>query len=174
MPLRRQVLVLAAAPLAGAGCSTGTAMRFETITQALQALQGLPADARSRGAWTLPQVFNHLAQSIEYSMQGFPEPRSALFQATVGKAAFAVFRARGRMSHGLAEPIPGAPALSAGDVLPAALARLQRSLRDFDAHGGALQPHFAYGALDKADYTRAHLMHLADHWSEFDLPRNPA
>jgi hypothetical protein len=27
-------------------------------------------------------------------------------------------------------------------------------------------PHFAYGALGKAEYTRAHLMHLANHWAE--------
>ncbi|MGS0758230.1 DUF1569 domain-containing protein [Roseateles sp. GG27B] len=27
-----------------------------------------------------------------------------------------------------------------------------------------MAPHFVYGALDRADYERAHLMHLADHW----------
>ena len=37
----------------------------------------------------------------------------------------------------------------------------------FDAHTGVLQPHFAYGALDKPSYTRAHLMHLANHWQAF-------
>lgn len=31
------------------------------------------------------------------------------------------------------------------------------------AAGGTLAPHFAYGELDKPQYTRAHLMHLADH-----------
>jgi hypothetical protein len=30
----------------------------------------------------------------------------------------------------------------------------------------AQMPHFAYGALDKAQFTRAHLMHLANHWTE--------
>ena len=30
----------------------------------------------------------------------------------------------------------------------------------------ALAPHFAYGALDKNAYRRAHLMHLADHARE--------
>ena len=35
-----------------------------------------------------------------------------------------------------------------------------------EAHTGPLAPHFAYGALDKTQYTRAHLMHLANHWTE--------
>ena len=41
-----------------------------------------------------------------------------------------------------------------------------RALAAFDAHTGALQPHFAYGALSKPQYLRAHLMHLAHHWTE--------
>ena len=80
--------------------------------------------------------------------------------------AFAVFSARGHMSHSLSEPIPGAPDIAAGQALDAAVDRLSASLRAFDAHTGALAPHFAYGALDKPDYLRAHLMHLANHWQE--------
>ena len=40
------------------------------------------------------------------------------------------------------------------------------ALRAFEAHAGPLAPHFAYGALDKPSYARAHLMHLANHWQE--------
>ena len=36
----------------------------------------------------------------------------------------------------------------------------------FEAFNGPLKPHFAYGELDKAAYTRAHLMHLANHWQQ--------
>jgi hypothetical protein len=117
--------------------------------------------------WTLPQVLEHAAQSVEFSLRGFPEMKPALFRGTVGKLAFAVFDGRGRMSHGLGEAIPGAPLLASALPLPDAVARLTRALRDFDAHAGALQPHFAYGALDKGAYARAHLMHLADHWQHF-------
>ncbi len=92
--------------------------------------------------------------------------KSGLFRATVGRAAFAVFDARGQMSHGLAEAIPGAPPIAAGAALDVAIQRALKSLRDFEAHAGALTPHFAYGALDKAQFTRAHLMHLANHWAE--------
>src|SRR5689334_3419236 len=69
---------------------------------------------KTLGAWPLGAVLEHLAQSVEMSMDGFPQSKSALFQKTAGQAAFGVFRWRGRMSHGLADPIPGAPALNAG------------------------------------------------------------
>jgi hypothetical protein len=127
------------------------------------------AQARSTGAWPLSAVLDHLAQSVEMSMDGFPAPRSALFQSTAGSAAFAVFKWRGRMSHGLAEPIPGAPALQAGaDWKPAAL-RLRRALQRFDQHAGGLRPHFAYGPLDKSDYALAHTLHIANHQDEIVL-----
>ena len=59
--------------------------------------------------WNWGQTLTHLAQSIEYSMSGFPEAKSALFQRTVGATAFNVFAWRGRISHPLDDPIPGAP-----------------------------------------------------------------
>ena len=134
--------------------------------RAVQALATSPTGARSTGAWSLAQVLNHAAQSVEYSMHGFPRLKPALFRATAGRLAFAVFRRRGRMSHPLDAPIPGAPALAAGDPVGPAATRLLAALYAFEAWTGPLAPHFAYGALDKAAYTQAHLMHLADHWTE--------
>ena len=131
----------------------------------LEALERAPS-VKTLGAWPLAAVLDHCAQSIEMSMDGFPQPKGALFQSTVGKAAFGVFRWRGKMSHGLAEPIPGAPALAAGaDWRPAAL-RLRRAIERFGAHTGPLKPHFAYGALSKADFAAAHRMHIVNHQDE--------
>ena len=46
-------------------------------------------------SWGLSALLQHLAQSIEYSMSGYPEMKSAVFRAVVGNAAFAgVQRAR--------------------------------------------------------------------------------
>jgi hypothetical protein len=159
---RRALLILPAAPLAA--CSNAPVQGFADMGSARTAIQALTSTSRFSGAWALPQVMNHLAQSIEFSIQGFPQPKSALFQQTAGRAAFAFFDARGAMSHSLQEPIPGAPALAT--ELEAARARLLTALATFEAHSGALAPHFAYGALDKNAYTRAHLMHLANHWTE--------
>jgi hypothetical protein len=114
-------------------------------------------------------VLEHLAQSVEMSMDGFPQPKGALFQKTAGSAAFAVFRWRGRMSHGLAEPIPGAPALAGGaDWRPAAV-RLRQAMMRFNAYTGPLKPHFAYGPLSKTDFALAHNMHITNHQDEILL-----
>ena len=166
MSIRRRELVVAAAAMPLAGCAAGDVKGFADLAAARKAIEGLASGWRSTGAWSLAQMLNHTAQSIEYSMVGFPEMKSALFRHTVGSGAFAVFKARGAMSHSLDEPIPGAPALAASDALPAAIERVLKALHDFEAHAGELRPHFAYGELDKADYTRAHLMHLANHWQE--------
>lgn len=151
------------------GCGAAPVQGFPSTLFAQRAVAQLSDNWRSGGAFNLPQMLTHLAQSIEYSMRGFPQAKSALFQHTMGAAAFSVFQARGAMSHGLDEPIPGAPDLNAepsAQSLDLAKARLLTALNDFDAYAGTLQPHFAYGALDKAQYTRAHLMHLANHWTE--------
>lgn len=139
---------------------------FPDTDSALRWLESLTRNpaARSLDAWPLAQVLEHAAQSVEFSLEGYPELRSALFRHSVGPVALRVFSHRGRMTHDTREPIPGAPALSATDI-PTAAARLTAALQRFEQipNDSALAPHFAYGRLDKADYRRAHLMHLADH-----------
>lgn len=142
---------------------------FPDIAAALAWIETIGHDpgAFSTTDWSLPQVFEHAAQSVEYSLDGYPALHSALFRTSVGPLAFSVFVRRGRMSHDTGEPIPGAPALVATD-LGLAAQRLIQALQRFESHPAhaALAPHFAYGALDKNAYRRAHLMHLADHASE--------
>lgn len=141
---------------------------FESIDQALQALEQLKTQPlRSTGSWDLAHTLHHVAQSVEYSISGFPSLRQRWFRATVGPLALKVFAARGRMQHGLDAPIPGAPEIAQGLPVAPAVDRAVAALRAFEQHRGALAPHFAYGSLDKAAYTRAHLMHLADHWQAF-------
>ncbi len=120
--------------------------------------------------WTLPQVLQHLAQSIEFSIHGFPELKPAWFRATLGSTAFAFFNARGQMSHALTEPIPGAPALDASLSLKASVQRLLDAMDAFSAYKGEFFPHFAYGKLDREQYERAHLMHIANHWQQLTPP----
>ena len=77
------------------------------------------------------------------------------------------FNARGVMSHSLDEPIPGAPALDASQALKTSVNRLLAAMDAFAGFNGTLRPHFAYGELTKPQYERAHLMHLANHWTQF-------
>lgn len=153
-------------------CAAGQdrALQFSTLEQAAQELQRLSAaPLDSQAVWSWSQTLEHCAQSIEFSMTGYPESKSALFQKTAGAAAFGFFQWRGRMSHNLAEPIPGAPALTADTPAASALARLQKAMVAFADWTAPLQPHFAYGALGKPDYEQAHAMHLAQHLSGFTL-----
>ena len=123
----------------------------------------------SGATWNWAQTLIHCAQSIDYSMSGFPQSKSALFQRTVGSAAFGIFAWRGRMTHDLADPIPGSPLLDVKTESAQGLERLRGSILNFQRWSGPLQPHFAYGALDKKEYELAHAMHLANHLSAFHV-----
>ena len=61
------------------------------------------------GEWEPAQIFTHCAQSVEYSISEFPVHKSNIFKISVGKLAFS---SKGRMTHGLSEPIPSAPKLT--------------------------------------------------------------
>lgn len=146
--------------------------KVQNLSDALTWLDKLEKSpsARCTGIWPLPAVLAHLSQSVEMSMDGFPEPKSALFQATAGSAAFAFFKWRGHMSHGLAEPIPGASPLplTATDWKPQAT-RLRAAIQRFNGYRGLLKPHFAYGGLSQADFALAHSLHIANHQDEVVL-----
>lgn len=166
--MKRRDLLIASAVAISQGYARADAPKVQSLDEALSWLGKLDkaAHAKTTGEWPLVAVLEHLSQSVEMSMNGFPKPNSALFQDTVGSAAFGFFKWRGRMSHSLSEPVPGALALSeAGDWRPAS-ARLAAALSRFKAHQGPLKPHFAYGLLDKDDFARAHVMHIANHQDE--------
>lgn len=162
------MLLAAPASLSLAGCQGELPKQFESWRAAQEAVLELRfKEPKLKGsAWNLAQMLQHAAQSIEYSMQGFPEPKPAWFQATLGNAAYALFDARGQMSHSLDEPIPGAPVLDAERSLKSSVQRLLDAMDAFAAFKGELKPHFAYGKLDRNQYQRAHLMHLANHWQQ--------
>ena len=133
-------------------------------------LQKLPLeDLVTRGQWSLGQIFNHAAQSIEYSMTGYPKHKSDFFKQSLGPLAFQVFTLWGKMTHGLAEGIPGAPAISAQANQQQALHRLIQALIRFDSFQYPLQPHFAYGKLNKSEYALAHDLHLNNQFEEISL-----
>lgn len=75
-----------------------------------------------------------------------------------------VFKSKGRMSHGLDQPIPGEQIaeLSA----EAGRDRLWTSLETFRDFSDPLHPHFAFWALGKDQYSLAHLMHINNRLEE--------
>ncbi len=117
------------------------------------------------GDWNPSQILLHCAQSIYFSIQGYPENKSALFQNTLGKLAFWNFERKGKMSHDLNAPIPNAPALEANVSVQDSILELRKSIEAFINHKKDFAPHFAYGNLTKKEYELAHAMHIANHLS---------
>jgi Protein of unknown function (DUF1569) len=167
---RREFIVSIAAASLGVFATADTP-KVQSLDEAMKWLDKLDkaASAKTTGAWPMIAVLEHLAQSIEYSMIGFPAPKSALFQSTAGAAAFAFFKWRGQMSHSLVEPIPGAPALTQQGDWKAASARLRNAITRFNSYEGKLMPHFAYGNLNKAEFALAHSFHIANHQDEITV-----
>lgn len=127
------------------------------------------ASVESKGKWNVAQILNHCAQSVEYSMLGYPEHKSDFFKRTAGKLAFSAFKAKGRMRHDLGEAIPGAEVLIATASVEKAKRRFQTAMLVFADFKGDLAPHFAYGALSKKEYELAHVLHFANHLEELSI-----
>ncbi len=131
--------------------------RFDEVLAALDTFTLPPG-----GRWTAGQVLVHCAQSVEFSLTGFPQARGFLVQKVVGPLVMRRFLAKGALSHDVAAEIPGAPALGSPS-LEEGKARLIKAIADFRAHQGPLQPHFAYGPVERGPYEALHAMHFADH-----------
>jgi hypothetical protein len=101
-------------------------------------------------------------------MTGYPEMKSKLFQQTVGQLAFELFQSRGKMTHSLHEIIPGEIITKNPPSITNALNRLINALETFNSYDGALEAHFAYGDLTKPEYAVAHIMHINNHFEEFE------
>lgn len=120
------------------------------------ALRDVRADQAT--SWTL----GHCAQSIEYSVTGYPRLRSGLFRATIGPLVKRRFLRARRMSHDVTAPVAGAPEV-ANVPFDEARQRALAALEAFRHHDGPLAPHLAYGACTKSEYAMLHLLHFQDH-----------
>lgn len=137
-----------------------------TLAQ-LKALSGKTVESDT--SWLPGKVFSHCAQSVNFSMDGFPSMKSSAFQNTLGSAAFGVFSHIGKMRHDLEEPIPGAPDLAADISTEQGLAELISALERFQAYRDALKPHFAFGALSWDEFELAHVFHINNHFEKLKL-----
>ena len=168
-------LTMATAAVATFGSLTacanpGRQLQLSTVNEVLQELALIEVNEESvvmNQPWSLYKVVNHLAQSMEYSMTGYPELDPPAQQA-VAKLAFETFKAQGYMTHALDAPVPGAPEIPADGPTPEAYERLRNACSDFQNFTGALHPHFSYGELSYEDWELAHSFHCANHFSEID------
>ncbi|MBX7056715.1 MAG: DUF1569 domain-containing protein [Leptospirales bacterium] len=173
--LQRAALAGAAIALAGGAtnaCSAGEVplvqdMKLTALDAAVQELQKLRAAPAVQlgGDWSVRKVMLHCAQSIDLSIDGFPQMKSGLFRATIGRIARSKFLSDGKMSHNLTDAIPGAPEFANAGDWKDGIDVLLTAIRRFQAHNGVMQPHFAYGETNKSEYEQLHAMHIANHLS---------
>lgn len=162
---RRQFLIAGAGITVAAAAglelgSRGFDANWDALLEQLHSLQH--KELTSSGSWNPSQVFQHLAQSVRGSFQGYPEHKAAWFTHSVGPVALKTFKAAGAMVHPLDEAIPGMPQLDATMPTPQALQTLLQALEQF-TQSTTLTPHFAYGVLNYQDYQAAHVMHIRQH-----------
>ena len=114
----------------------------------------------------------HCAQSIDYSLTGFPTQRGWLVRKLIAPHLLRKFLRQGFMTHDVHAPIPLAPAISPELPFEEGVAKLRGAMERFRVHAGPLAPHFAFGDISRDDYERLHSMHLADHLSSFAANRS--
>lgn len=136
-----------------------------TFSEIRSLLESLGDEPKVRGSFDYGQLLEHCAQSIEYSMRGYPELRSAVFRATIGRIAKGKFLRQGFMRHDLDAPIPGAPPLAAGSSIASARKRLLSAMDELLSGAEALSPHLAFGRCTRDEYEKIHSMHIAEHLS---------
>jgi Protein of unknown function (DUF1569) len=117
----------------------------------------------SGSAWNLSQTIQHCAQTVGYSVTGYPRLKPALFRATVGALVKRLFLMRGAMKHSLGAEIDGAPPLDPDLPVTEAVASLVEAVALFTAHTGTPAHHPVYGRCTHTQFGRLHAMHLADH-----------
>lgn len=143
---------------------------LEELVPVLEAVEKGTLKLEIQGSWSLGKVLSHCSQSIQYSILGYPEMKSALFRGSAGKMAFSFFAFRNKMSHGLEDPIPGGEKLSNEIDVRVAAKNLLSDIRLFQSKVKEdLRPHFAYGELSKAEYDLAHTLHIKNHFERVSL-----
>lgn len=161
------VALAASVGVATTGCGErGRNLKFSTLEQVLAELALLEANqpVALQQPWSLYKILNHAAQSMEYSMTGYPlmDPPS---RQALAKLVFNYFRKQGFMNHSLSAPVPGAPEIPDDGPVEDGFLRLRNAISDFQNFTGVLHPHFSYGELTREEWEIAHSMHCADHFS---------
>jgi hypothetical protein len=143
-------------------------LKFATLDEAVREAEALHERGyRKAGEWDLAQACGHLAQWIDFPMDGFPSPpailKPFLFVArhTVGPIAARRVLAKGEMPAGaptMKETVP-----PPGGDEPRAIEALRRSIERFEKYDGPFQPSHLFGHLNRDEWMKLQLLHCAHH-----------
>lgn len=132
---------------------------------------------RRAGKWDLSQACGHLAQWIDFPIDGFPSPPTLLkpvlfvMRHTVGPIAARRVIAKGEMPDNAPTMSQTVPA-PGGDE-SAAVDRLRRAVERFESYQGPFQPSHLFGQLSRDEWMRVQLIHCAHHLG-FLIPEGEA
>ncbi len=146
-------------------------LAFASVADAPAEAARLHADGyRPRGRWDLRQICEHLADWVDFGVDGYPpQPlpmRPALWIArhTVGPRMLRKILEQGEMSAGLptdSQTVHPAAEDRTGDA--AAVARFRASVDRFLAHDGEYAPSPLFGPVAREQARRLQAIHAAHH-----------
>ena len=138
-------------------------LQFATLAEVMPDVDRLLQGHRTVGRWSLAQICNHLAQTLIYSIEGFPDRAPWLLRRTFGAFAKRHVLATGVIREGGKLPERYLPRPGLDDRAEAEA--LRGALHLYSAHPGPLADHPLFGPLDRAEWTRIHCVHSAHHLS---------
>ena len=148
---------------------------FATFADAVADAERLLARGYDRaGNWSLAQCCGHLANWLNYQIDGFPKlpllvrPVMFVVRNMVAPRLLDKAIATGKMPEGGATAPASIPPADAADA--PAVADYERAAGRWQAHTGPLLPSPLFGHRPRPDWEKVHLLHAAHHLS-FLVPR---
>jgi hypothetical protein len=115
------------------------------------------------GNWSLGQCCDHLASTMERSLEGFPSKLPLPFRVAARWVALPGILKHRQFKRRFPSPPYLEPAAAQDDV--AALERLRATVSRLKSHAGELQSHPVFGKLTRAQWQEVHLWHCEHHLS---------
>jgi len=142
-------------------------LSFPTLNDVMPDVDGLLQGHETVGNWTLGQICNHLANTVQLSVEGIPFRFPWIMRTTVAPMVKERMFRTGKMREGVylpakALPKPGLDDRAEAETLRAAL----------NYYAGVTEPladHPLFGRLTRDEWNRFHCIHCAHHLS-FVLP----
>ena len=144
-------------------------LTFASLDEVMPDVERLLRGHTTVGNWSLGQICSHLAQGINFTIDGFPAEACLpwVVRQTVGRFLLWRILRRGRFVEGMPMPRKYKPA--PGTDAQAEAESLRAALRRFAAHTGPLANHPLQGPVSRAVWERFHCIHCAHHL-RFALP----
>ncbi|MFN9076930.1 MAG: DUF1569 domain-containing protein [bacterium] len=126
---------------------------------------------RVTGNWTAGEILDHVAKTIEFSIDGFPpESRVAWPVRIVARLMKGRMTSGKTLPAGLKLPRESAAFLpKSGTSTADGLARLRRVVERLDAGARCVHPSPAFGAMSHDEWMRLHLAHAQLHFGFMQL-----